>query len=78
MFFVPGDKLYQLFPDMLAALSRWHIWGWVLSGIVTFASFLSIKYLRKVHTSEIQRLSDEKTKLQQQLLGGKNVKSSNK
>lgn len=76
MYRVPGDKLYQLFPDLLAALTRWYVWGWITCLGVTFASFFSIKYLRRVHTREIQRLSNEKTKLQEKLLGNKVMKSS--
>lgn len=77
MFFVPGEKLYQLLPNLINMLKDAAFWGWLLSIFITLISFLSIKYLRRVHTREIMRLSEEKTILQEQLLKGKILKSSN-
>ena len=71
---LPPNQLYNLLPELFKYLQIMSIWGWILFVIVTLVSFISIKYLRKVHSSEVHRLSQEKTKLQEELLKKNNEK----
>jgi hypothetical protein len=74
---LPEENLYGLFQELFDKIYNYYIWGWIISIIVTFTSVFGLKYLRRVHTEEIQRLSEEKTKLQEKFLGEKILKSSN-
>ena len=74
---IPNDQIIP-FIEKLLNISRINsILGWCLSGIVTFASFLIIRWQRRIHTKEIRRISNEKRLLQEKLTQEK-LPSSNK
>ena len=70
----PGDVSKLVFRLLDAAeLERWG--GYGLSLIITFAWFFHSRYQRRVMTGEVARASDQKTRVQEQVLGGR-IKSS--
>lgn len=48
-----------------------HILGWVLSVIFAFGWYYSLKTTRRIHAEEMDRVTKEKTELQNKINGGK-------
>ena len=56
----------KLFLDeVINKAHSWYYWGWILGLISTAGWFFSTKRLRSLHEKEMKRVSDEKSKLQQ-------------
>jgi formate hydrogenlyase subunit 3/multisubunit Na+/H+ antiporter MnhD subunit len=73
----PSDKIPELF-DNLLHISRFNsIMGWIVAAITTFGGFFTARWLRRTHTKEIKRLSDEKKVLQEKLAKRKLPTSNN-
>jgi len=68
MFRIPADKLSEFGTESLNVFEKWHILGWVITFMESLAGFYYIKRIRTKHNKEIERMSDEKTKLQELLL----------
>lgn len=73
---MPEERAYQLVVKILELASNWSITGWILGFIGIFGWIYSTKRLRRLHTYEIRRLSDERTKLQEELIK-RNLPTSN-
>lgn len=76
IFRLPKEQLLDTFPYITDVFSKACLWGWLIAGALVISFVFIFKYIRQVHTAEIKRISDEKTYLQQQLLGKQNVKST--
>lgn len=74
---MPEDKIGELAFRILELFREMHILGWVLSAILTLGWFFNVKALRRLHTNEVTRVSDEKKDLQGRLIG-KEISSSSK
>jgi len=74
---IPSDQIIPFIEKLLDISKINTILGWVLSVFVTFASFLTVRWQRRIHTKEIQRISREKKILQEKLIN-QNLPSSNK
>lgn len=74
---IPNDQIIPFIEKLLDISKINSILGWILSGFVTFGSFLTVRWQRRIHTKEIQRISNEKKILQEKLIN-KRLPSSNK
>ena len=63
----PSDELPELLKGIASISKINSILGWILFTISTFTSYFLVKWQRKIHTKEIQRISNEKRQLQQKL-----------
>ncbi|WP_438423059.1 hypothetical protein [Aquimarina macrocephali] len=74
---LPSDQLL-IFLDKMLNYSLFNcILGWIIAIIVTFGSIYITKRQRRIHTTEIKRLAEEKKALQQ-IISNKKLPSSNK
>jgi len=76
IFKLPEERVYDLVVQLFSIASVYKLGGWILFGISIFGWVYSAKSMRRHHTLEIRRLSNERTKLQEKLLN-KNLPSSN-
>ena len=74
---IPNDQILPFIEKLLDITKINSILGWVLSGFITFGSFLTVRWQRRIHTKEIQRISKEKKILQEKLIN-QSLPSSNK
>jgi hypothetical protein len=74
---IPNDQIIPFIEKLLDISKINSILGWILSGFVTFGSFLTVRWQRRIHTKEIQRISNEKKILQEKLINQR-LPSSNK
>jgi len=65
---IPNDQIIPFIEKLLDISKINSILGWILSGFVTFGSFLTVRWQRRIHTKEIQRISNEKKILQEKLI----------
>lgn len=74
---IPNEQIVP-FVEKLIDISRIKsIFGWILSGIITFVSYVVVRWQRRIHTKEIKRISNEK-KILQEKLTKQQLPSSNK
>lgn len=73
---LPEEKVYDLVKQLFNLATVYKVGGWIFFGISIFGWIFSAKSMRRRHTLEIRRLSNERTKLQEKLLN-KNLPSSN-
>lgn len=73
----PSDEIPELIDKLLNISNLNRILGWIVAGVVVFGGYLVTRWLKITHTKEIQRISDEKKELQQQLSNNK-LPTSNK
>ncbi|EAR15459.1 hypothetical protein RB2501_14064 [Robiginitalea biformata HTCC2501] len=66
---LPADEIPVFFDKVLSYLQNFANFGWILFGISLIASYVWIKWQRRIHTREVQRMADEKRRLQQELDG---------
>jgi hypothetical protein len=74
---IPNDQILPFIEKLLDISKINSILGWILSGFITFGSFLTVRWQRRIHTKEIQRISKEK-KILQEKLTEQQLPSSNK
>ena len=63
----PSDELPDLLKSIFYISKINSILGWIFFGASIFTSYFVVKWQRKIHTKEIQRISNEKRQLQQKL-----------
>lgn len=61
---MPGEDVSKLVFGLVEALERGYFVGYVISVVTTAGWFLHAKYQRKAITSEMQRIADERNRLQ--------------
>ncbi len=74
---LPAEELSKLVFEIFESFKSFHLMGWFLFASSVLSWYLNAKHLRKIHTNEMNRVSDEKKNLQKQLTG-ENLKTSNK
>lgn len=74
---IPNDQILPFIEKLLDISKINSILGWILSGFVTFGAYLTVRWQRRIHTKEIQRISREKKSLQEKLTQ-QQLPSSNK
>ena len=74
---IPNDQILPFIEKLLDISKINSILGWILSVFVTLGAFLTVRWQRKIHTKEIQRISREKKNLQEKLTQ-QQLPSSNK
>jgi hypothetical protein len=72
---MPGADVSRLVFDLLAGLKDGALLGYVIAGFALTGWFLHARWQRRVMTQEVNRVADERTKLQAQQLG-ESVESS--
>ena len=77
LFRLPSNHLLDFGKEALHCFEVWHILGWCIVLLETLSGYLIIRRMRKKHGEEIDRISKEKTILQEKLLNRK-MGSSNK
>ncbi len=70
------DDTKSLLDDIILKLGNIHYIGWTLGIFSTFGWFFGTKRLRRIHSKEIRRVSEEKKQLQQKATS-KKLRSSN-
>lgn len=75
---IPSRSVVSVGEDFGKALRDTFILGWFLLFVSVAGWYWHTKRMRKKHTEEIKRISDEKTRLQQRLNKSKKLKTSNK
>jgi hypothetical protein len=73
---LPEERVYDLVKQLFSLATVYKVGGWIFFVISIFGWIISAKSMRRSHTLEIRRLSNERTKLQEKLLN-KNLPSSN-
>lgn len=73
---VPEEALGRLLEKIVEDLHTAHLLGWALSVIATVAWFLHSRYQTRVYSAELERVSEEKTRLQAGSLPAGLVRSS--
>ncbi len=73
---LPSDCLSSITTNLMDIVVLGNFIGYVLSGLFLSFWFLHTKRQRRIYENEIKRISDEKKKLQEQLLGKKHIESS--
>ena len=68
---MPADDVSRLAFDVLLALRRGELVGYVLFVIVLIAWPIHSRYQRRLCGREVKRTSDERTKIQEQAIGQK-------
>ena len=63
----PSDELPGLLKSIFYISKINSILGWIFFGGSIFTSYFIVKWQRRIHTKEIQRISNEKRQLQQKL-----------
>lgn len=76
-FRVPSEDILPFFKSLLEISQFKNVFGWIGFGGVSTVSFYINRRLRRKHTQEIKRISEEKTRLQE-LVARKNLPSSNR
>ena len=74
---IPNDQITTFIEKLFNITKINSILGWILCVIITFVSFLTVRWQRRIHTKEIQRISSEK-KILQEKLTNQSLPSSNK
>lgn len=72
----PNDQIPALFDKILNVSITNGVFGWLFASGSTFGGFMLIRWQRRIHTKEIQRISKEKKTLQEKL-AKKQLPSSN-
>jgi hypothetical protein len=72
---MPGEDASKLVFSIIGGLEDWKLVGYFMFFISTGGWFFHTRWQRRVFTSEIERISDERNKVQVQKLG-KKIKSS--
>lgn len=72
---MPSDDVSKLVFSLLESFKDWSITGWVLAVFLAFGWVFHAKWQRSGFTRELSRIGNEKSKLQERLLGA-DVKSS--
>jgi hypothetical protein len=73
---IPGEDIIVLVRNIFDISNINSTLGWILSVFTTFGGFFIVRWQRRIHTKEIQRISNEK-KLLQEKLTTKELSSSN-
>jgi hypothetical protein len=73
---IPSEDIIILLRNIVNTSKINSILGWILSIFTTFGGFFIIRWQRRIHTKEVQRISNEK-KLLQEKLAKKELSSSN-
>ncbi len=71
MYKMPAEDVSRLVFEVLHGFMSGHIAGWALAGTASVGWFIHVKWQRRVINQELERISLERTQLQQKLLGGK-------
>lgn len=66
---LPPEDLSVIVFNMIEALKTRYVWGYALSGVLTIGWYFNTRNLRRVHSNEMKRIGDEKTSLQEKVLG---------
>ncbi len=62
---VPGESIPAVIDKFIHALTHYHVLGWCISAFLAIAWVFSAKRMRRVHASEMDRISEEKSRMQQ-------------
>jgi hypothetical protein len=73
---IPSEDIIILLRNIANISKINSILGWILATFTTFGGFFIIRWQRRIHTKEVQRISNEK-KLLQEKLTNKQLPSSN-
>lgn len=74
---IPNEQILPFVYKLLNVSEINSILGWIVAGFITFGAFLTVRWQRRIHTKEIQRISSEK-KILQEKLTQQRLPSSNK
>lgn len=75
VFRLPPQILGEIVKDLFLKASRFYALGYVLSIFLILGWYIHVKFLNQIHEREMDRIAQEKTKLQKQLTPG-NIQSS--
>jgi len=64
---IPNEQIPELIKDLTNISKINSILGWILGVITTFGGYVLIRWQKHIHTKEIQRISQEKKRLQEKL-----------
>jgi hypothetical protein len=73
---LPSSDASKLLFELVQLFKEMHLLGWLLSFVFLILWYLNARKLRKFHTFEITRISQEKKELQETLIG-KKLQTSN-
>ncbi len=71
MYKMPAEDVSRLVFEVLHGFTSGYIAGWALAGTVAVGWFIHVKWQRRIINQEIERISLERTQLQQKLLADK-------
>ncbi|MCD4745408.1 MAG: hypothetical protein K8R58_03830 [Bacteroidales bacterium] len=71
-----SDDASKLIFKIVTLFKSMHLVGWILSFVFVIGWYMNTRKLRRLHTSEMRRIAQEKKKLQEILIG-KKLKTSN-
>lgn len=72
---LPSNEASNILHELIRLIESYHILGWLFSVLLLISLVYTGKRLRRSHSTEISRLSEEKKKLQE-LLFNKKLKTS--
>ncbi|WP_027078853.1 hypothetical protein [Maribacter antarcticus] len=64
---IPGGEILPFIENVIQLLENFSILGWALFVAIVLISTFRVKYLKKIHQFEIDRISEKKTELQNHL-----------
>jgi hypothetical protein len=75
---LPSNEAYNLLHEILLLFEKWHILGWILSLLFLVGWLFNVRRIRKIHSSEMDRVSNNKRDLQGKLVNKNLPTSKNK
>jgi hypothetical protein len=66
---LPAAEVSNLCHEIIKSLETYHILGWVISFLTTFGWYFNTRKIKKIHDREMNRVSAEKTKIQETKIG---------
>lgn len=64
---LPEKDISSFGENLLSRFEANYLWGWFLFIILAAGWYIHVRYINKIYTRELDRISEEKNKLQEQL-----------
>lgn len=68
-FRLPSDDILPFFKEITIKSGDYRNLGWIVSVLISITSVYYNRRLRKIHSEEVNRISEEKKQLQEHILG---------
>lgn len=70
IFRLPPETLGEIVKDLISKALHYSALGYSFSIIIMLSWYIHMKYLNKIHEQEINRIAEERTRLQEKLTPG--------